>query len=141
MVIDDIDLDGVVVPGLRGEFLRREIGGRTAMLSRYSYSGREAFQAWGYQDEEHCRYFAVVGVDGRLERAQAGCPRVRVLSDGTEVAGLALYSASGVWLIVTPSSAQTVAVPASEGKVAVPASADQAVAVPAREREIAMATV
>jgi hypothetical protein len=104
MVIDDIDLDGVVVPGLRGEFLRREVGGRTAMLSRYSYTGREVFQAWGYRDEEHCRYFAVVGVDGRLERAQAGCPRVRVLSDGTEVAGLALYSASGVWLIAMPSA-------------------------------------
>ncbi len=127
MVIDDIDLDGVVVPGLRGEFLRREVGGRTAMLSRYSYTGREVFQAWGYQDEEHCRYFAVVGVDGRLERAQAGCPRVRVLSDGTEVAGLALYSAGGVWLIVTPTSDQTAVTPTSGQKVA--------------EREIAMATV
>ena len=136
MVIDDIDLDGVVVPGLRGEFLRREVGGRTAMLSRYSYSGREVFQAWGYQDEEHCRYFAVVGVDGRLERAQAGCPRVRVLSDGTEVAGLALHSASGVWLIVTPTSGQTAVTPTGGQKVA-----DQKVAVPTTEREIAMATV
>jgi hypothetical protein len=103
-VIDDIDLDGVVVPGLRAEFLRREVDGRTAMLSRYSYSGREVFQAWGYLDEEHCRYFAVYGVDGRLEAAQAGCPRVRVLSDGERVAGLALRSASGVWLIATPAA-------------------------------------
>jgi hypothetical protein len=103
-VVDDIDLDGVVVPGLRAEFLRREAGCRTVMVSRYSYSGRDVFQAWGYQDEEHCRYFAVYGVDGRLEAAQAGCPRVRVLSDGSSIAGLALHSASGVWLIATPAA-------------------------------------
>jgi hypothetical protein len=103
MVIEDIDLDGVVVPGLRAEFQRREAGGRTAMVSRYSYSGRDVFQAWGYLEEEHCRYFAVYGVDGRLEAAQSGCPRVRVLTDGTRIAGLALHSASGVWLIATPT--------------------------------------
>ena len=111
-VIEDIDLDGVVVPGLRAEFLRREAGGRTAMVSRYSYSGRDVFQAWGYLDEEHCRYFAVYGVDGRLEAAQAGCPRVRVLTDGTAVAGLALHSASGVWLIATPIAEREVAMAA-----------------------------
>jgi hypothetical protein len=111
-VIEDIDLDGVVVPGLRAEFLRREVGGRTAMVGRYSYSGRDVFQAWGYLDEEHCRYFAVYGVDGRLEAAQAGCPRVRVLSDGSAVAGLALHSASGVWLIATPTAEREVAMAA-----------------------------
>ena len=100
-VIDDIDLEGMVVPGLRGEFLRREDGDRTATVVRYSYAGREVFRAWGYVGEEHCRYFAVLGPDGVWERPQAGCPRVRVLADSTGVAGLALHSSTGDWLIAT----------------------------------------
>jgi hypothetical protein len=101
--IDDIDLDGVVVPGLRGEFFHRPDADRTATVVRYSYEGLEVFQAWGYLDEEHCRYFAVVGADGALESPQAGCPRVRVLSDGSRIIGLAMYSATGAWLVAAPA--------------------------------------
>jgi hypothetical protein len=99
-VIDDIDLEGVTVPGLRGEFLRRELGERTATVGRYTYGGQELFRAWGYVGEEHCRYFAVRGADGALEPPQAGCPRVRVIKDSTGVAGLALRSSTGSWLIL-----------------------------------------
>jgi hypothetical protein len=98
-VIDDVDLHGVKVPGLRGEFLHRKIGGRTATVGRYIYAGREVFRAWGYDNEEHCRYFAVLGADGGWEPPQAGCPRVRVLADEGRVAGLALHSALGDWLV------------------------------------------
>jgi hypothetical protein len=102
-VIDDIDLEGVVVPGLRGEFLSRAEGPRTATVGRYSYAGREVFRAWGYEGEEHCRYFAIVGPDGEWERPQAGCPRVRVLADDEGVAGLALHSSTGDWYIAPAS--------------------------------------
>ena len=98
--VDDIDLEGVVVPGLRGEFLRRPIGDQVATVGRYSYAGRELFMAWGYVGEEHCRYFSVRGVDGAWEPPQAGCPRVRVLRDGSQsIAGLAMYSVTGAWLV------------------------------------------
>jgi hypothetical protein len=99
LTVDDADLDGVTVPGLRAEFLRRPDGARVATVGRYSHAGRELFMAWGYVGEEHCRYYAVRGVDGDWERPQAGCPRVRVLRDGADtVAGLAMRSASGDWL-------------------------------------------
>ena len=101
--VDDIDLEGVVVPGLRGEFLRRDAGDRVATVGLYSYAGRELFKVWGYVGEEHCRYFAVLGVDGTWEKPQAGCPRVRVIEDANGVAALALRSATGVWLVSMPS--------------------------------------
>lgn len=44
--IPDIDVDGVPVPGLRGEFYRRERGGRTESVGVYSYRHR-VFIAWG----------------------------------------------------------------------------------------------
>jgi hypothetical protein len=101
-VIENIDLHGVVVPGLKGEFLRGTDGERATTVGRYSYSGREVFRAWGYAGEEHCRYFAVLGVDGEWEAPQAGCPRVRVLAaDEGTVAGLAVKSTTGAWLVAT----------------------------------------
>ena len=100
LTVDDADLDGVTVPGLRAEFLRRPDGTRVATVGRYSHAGRELFMAWGYVGEDHCRYYAVRGVDGDWEAAQAGCPRVRVLRDRTDaVAGLAMRSATGDWLV------------------------------------------
>ena len=101
-IVEDIDLEGVVVPGLRGEFLRKEHGERTATVGRYSYAGREVFRAWGYAGEEHCRYFAVIGPDGAWEMPQAGCPRVRVLTSVDGRSALAMRSRSGDWLIATP---------------------------------------
>jgi hypothetical protein len=102
-IIDDIDLEGVVVPGLRCEFLHHQEGERMAMVGRYTYAGREVFRAWGYVGEEHCRYFTVRGLDGEWERPQAGCPRVRVLADEEGVAGLAMHSSTGDWFVAPAS--------------------------------------
>jgi hypothetical protein len=98
-IIEDVDVHGVTVPGLRGEFLNRKVGGRIATVGRYTYAGREVFRVWGYDGEEHCRFFAVLGPEGDWEPPQAGCPRVRLLADDGRVAGLALHSASGGWLV------------------------------------------
>lgn len=70
-VIDDIDLDGVVIPGLRGSFHRR--GKETAGL--YTYEGREIFCAWGYVGEEHCR-FTAYRRRGGWTPPHAGCPEL-----------------------------------------------------------------
>jgi hypothetical protein len=37
--------------------------------------------AWGYVDEEHCRYSTVCGQDGRWEQPTPGCPQVRLLRE------------------------------------------------------------
>lgn len=39
--VADATLEGVLVPGLRGEFYRREEGGRLASVGRYRYAGED----------------------------------------------------------------------------------------------------
>ena len=96
--VENVDLHGVVVPGLRAEYLRR---GRL-IATAYSYAGRELFAAWGYAAEEHCRYFAVVGPDGAWEDPQPGCPRARALRVDGRLLGVGVRSKTGVWLVSEP---------------------------------------
>lgn len=73
--IVNIDLDGVVIPGLTGEFFWRREGGRTATAGRYSFAGVRLFLSWGYRGEAHCAwtsYFA----GGEWTAPHAGCPRI-----------------------------------------------------------------
>jgi hypothetical protein len=80
-VVDDVDLDGRVVPGLRGTFLRRAAGPRVETVGVYRYAGVEVFQAWGYVGEPHCRFTAYArpggcpDVDEVLRRVAALDPR------------------------------------------------------------------
>jgi hypothetical protein len=110
-IVDDVDLHGVAVTGLRAEFLRR---GRT-LACVYSYVGRTLFKAWGYAEEEHCRYHAVLGADGMWEEPQPGCPRMRVLQAGGRFLGIALRGRSGVWLVSEPPPATSAADGGSTG--------------------------
>lgn len=89
-VIDDVDLDGVVVPGLRGHFHRRHAGARTSTVGVYSYAGVELFMAWGYVGEPHCRFTALRRPDGSWGRPRPGCPPVTRVYDGARVAALTL---------------------------------------------------
>ncbi len=72
----DIDLEGLAVPGLTGEFFEREEGGRTATAGRYSLRGHELFLAWGYRDEAHCAWTAYRHGAG-WTTPHRGCPRQR----------------------------------------------------------------
>ncbi|GAA2391460.1 hypothetical protein Cme02nite_13440 [Catellatospora methionotrophica] len=73
----DVDLEGHVVPGLTGEFFRKPEDGRTATVGLYRYLGSELFMAWGYVDEEHCRWTAYRRTDGDWGAPHPGCPQVR----------------------------------------------------------------
>jgi hypothetical protein len=97
-IVDSVDLHGVVVPGLRAVYLwnGKEIA------TAYSYGRRDLFAAWGYDDEEHCRYFAVLGADGRWEDPQPGCPRARAIKIHGRLLGVAVRSRTGVWLVSEP---------------------------------------
>jgi hypothetical protein len=75
-VIENIDLDGVVVPGLRGSFFRRPYGTRTQTVGLYEYDGSALFMAWGYVGEEHCRFTALRRDDGSWQAPRPGCPDV-----------------------------------------------------------------
>lgn len=89
-IIDDIDLAGVVVPGLRGSFFRRVRGVRVETVGLYEYAGSALFMSWGYAGEEHCRYTSLRRPDGSWGPAQVGCPPVRVLREGGRITGLEL---------------------------------------------------
>lgn len=96
-VIDDIDIDGVAVPGLRGAFYRRERPAGLESVGVYSFAEGEVFMAWGYVGEEHCRYTAVRRPDGSWAPPYSGCPKLRVLrsgSDGRTVTGVEVLTAS-----------------------------------------------
>lgn len=86
------------MPGLRAEFFRRPDGDRIATVGRYSIDGHELLMAWGYVDEEHCRYNAVRDHDGGWHPAADGCPQVRLVRDGQAVVGLAVRTPTGQWL-------------------------------------------
>jgi hypothetical protein len=77
-VIDDIDLDGVVVPGLRGSFFRRPDG---ATVGFYEYADSPVLMAWGYVGEEHCRFTALHQPDGSWGPPRPGCPPVQRVGD------------------------------------------------------------
>jgi hypothetical protein len=96
-VADPADFEGVPVPGLSAQYFRRVDGGRLASVGRYRFAGRPVLLAWGYVDEEHCRFSAVRRGDGSWGPATAGCPVVRVLRDGDRVSGLAVHDGEG-WL-------------------------------------------
>jgi hypothetical protein len=94
----DASFEGVPVPGLRAEFFRRDEGGRTATVGRYSIGGRDLLMAWGYVDEEHCRHNAVCDPEGGWHAASDGCPEVELIRDGRDVVGLAVRTPTGEWV-------------------------------------------
>jgi hypothetical protein len=95
---DPAHLEGAAVPGLSAEFFRRVEGDRLASVGRYRFAGQVVLLAWGYVDEQHCRYSAACRGDGTWGPAAAGCPTVRVLRDGDRVTGLDVLDGDGAWL-------------------------------------------
>lgn len=90
--------EGVPVPGLSAEFFRRDEAGRLASAGRYRLRGRELLLAWGYVDEQHCRFSAVRAADGRWSAPMPGCPQVRVIRSGGSVTGLVVRDPDGRWI-------------------------------------------
>lgn len=103
--IDDIDLEGAPVPGLRADFLRRQTPAGLATVGVYRLHGAELFMAWGYVGEPHCRWTAYRRDDsstgGGWSVPHDGCPRVRrigrrlLLDTGTAVIELPTVDAVG----------------------------------------------
>lgn len=75
-VVDDVDLDGTVVPGLRATFHRRAVGSRIETVGVYAYAGVEVFMAWGWVGEPHCRCTAFHEGPAGWGAIRPGCPDV-----------------------------------------------------------------
>ncbi len=78
-LIEDVDLEGHVVPGLTGRFYERKAGRRIAPAGVYSYRDIELFISWGYRDEPHCAYTAYRTIRGDWTVPHEGCPRMRTM--------------------------------------------------------------
>ncbi|WP_155373732.1 hypothetical protein [Catellatospora vulcania] len=95
---DEAALDGVEVPGLAARFYRRTLpGGRLASVGHYTLAGRDLLMAWGFVDEEHCRFHVVVEAGSGWGSTVRGCPRVDFVRDGDLVTGLRVRAADGGW--------------------------------------------
>ncbi|WP_173079385.1 hypothetical protein [Phytohabitans rumicis] len=97
-MIENVDLDGVVVPGLRGSFHRRRgeaasddaVASRISTVGVYRFAGVDLLMAWGYVGEPHCRFTSVRRPDGTWEPPRPGCPPVTRVHDGGLVTALTL---------------------------------------------------
>ncbi|GIG64789.1 hypothetical protein [Phytomonospora endophytica] len=90
-VVENIDFEGVAVPGLDGWFYRKEEeDGRTASVGVYTFDDREVFRAWGYVGESHCRASALHLPGGGWEGPHHDCPEVRVHRRGQIVIGFSV---------------------------------------------------
>ena len=72
--IDEVDLDGVVIPGLSAGFHRRAAGGRVETVGVYRFAGAEVFMAWGYVGEAHCRSTVFHEGPAGWGAIRPGCP-------------------------------------------------------------------
>jgi hypothetical protein len=97
--VDQAHLDSAAVPGLQAEYFHHDRGDRTASAGRYRYAGRDILLAWGFTDEQNCRFSAVRDPDGRWHPATDGCPTVEILHDGDAVAGIRIRTGTGGWLV------------------------------------------
>jgi hypothetical protein len=78
--VHDVDLEGIVVPGLTGQFFERDENGRVATVGCYTLKGEEIFMAWGYRDDAHCSWTAYRQRDG-WTAPHRGCPRPRAVNE------------------------------------------------------------
>src|SRR5690606_31661292 len=108
-VIPDVDLDGIVVPGLTATFHRRAEGDRIHTVGVYRYAGTTLVMAWGYVGEAHCRYTAVRRPDGAWDPPRPGCPRVERIREGGRVRALRI----GAWVLPAASDAAGAPLPSS----------------------------
>ncbi|NJC65104.1 hypothetical protein HC028_11405 [Planosporangium flavigriseum] len=109
-VVDAAEFEGVAVPGLSARFLRRACAGRVESVGCYRYRGQDLLLAWGFVDEDHCRWHSV-RVDGGWQEPRPGCPDVRVVRDGERVVAFAVGDGRGGWL-GDPLSTEPASLPA-----------------------------
>jgi hypothetical protein len=109
--ITDAVFEGVAVPGLRAEFFHRAEGERVASAGRYSMGGRDLLLAWGWTDEQHCRFSSVHDPEGFWHPETEGCPVVEILRDGealdAPVTGLAIRTPRGQWVTADRTPARS----------------------------------
>ncbi len=84
-----------VVPGIRADFFQKEAGDRVLSAGVFKDGdGKILYTAWGFKDEPHCSFTAVMGDRGRWLTPMLGCPHVRTLVRSGVVAGITIRSGS-----------------------------------------------
>ena len=123
-VVEDAPVWGVAVPGLRAVYWRRDHDGRTATVGVFTFQQLPVFMAWGYADEQRCRYHSFRTQDGGWEQPRPGCPRIRAIQHDGTVTGLQLRTREATRVLPVhppasvPVSAATVASAPAERRTA-----------------------
>lgn len=87
--------DGSSSDRVLGRFYQKELNGKTVSVGVFSCDGRTLFCAWGYKDDTHCGYHAVMGQDGAWLPATLGCPIKIAIKKQDQTIGLAMPSPNG----------------------------------------------
>jgi len=88
---DNYAYDGVSIPGLHQDVYQKEDGNRLLSVGIFSYKGQKAYLAWGYADEPHCSFHALLSEDSHVQEVRDGCPHVISVKNKTgEVGGFVL---------------------------------------------------
>lgn len=114
-VVEAITIRGMVVPGLRGEFYRRNIAkdaeSGVESIGIYALNGEDAFAAWGNAERSEYAFHSVRSADGSWGPPQEGSPDIRVMNDGERVIGLIVTTGA-------PSNRQKLSDPAEQRDLA-----------------------
>jgi hypothetical protein len=68
-------------PGLVQRVYTRPDGERTASVGVFSWRNRLVYLAWGYADEPHCSFHAVISPQQVVGEIQSGCPDMKAITD------------------------------------------------------------
>ena len=89
-------IEGVgFAPGVRADFFQKEVGGRVLSAGGFKDDKNKIlYTAWGFKDEPHCSFTAVMGDRGKWLAPMLGCPQVRTLVTSGVVVGITIKSGS-----------------------------------------------
>ncbi len=81
--------DNTTTEHIHAKFFERNVHDKTVSVGVFYYGEMPLFCAWGYKDDVHCGYHAVMGEHGTWLPPQLGCPiKVPIKSDTGENIGL-----------------------------------------------------
>lgn len=84
-----------IVPEIRADFSQQGIGDRLLSAGIFKdKKGRVLYCAWGFKDEPHCSFTAVMGARGKWLTPMRGCPQVKRLLRGSETVGISIQNGS-----------------------------------------------
>ena len=89
-------IDGLgIVPEINADFFQKEMGDRLLSAGVFKdKKGSVLYCAWGFKDEAHCSFTAVMGARGNWLMPMRGCPQVKRLTRSSVTIGITIKNGS-----------------------------------------------